>query len=94
MMNRETYIAAMKVQLDELNAKMDSLEESAKEIKQEAHHLYNDEIRKLRNESKLAVAKLDEIKAATAETWQAMTTEMDRLRDAFKHSFHYFKSQV
>ena len=52
MMNRETYIAAMKVQLDELNAKMDSLEESAKEIKQEAHHLYNDEIRKLRNESK------------------------------------------
>lgn len=94
MMNRETYTAAMKVQLDELNAKMDTLEASAKEIRQDARHLYNDEIRKLRKESKIAVAKLEELTTATAETWQTMTAEMERLRDAFKHSFHYFKSQV
>ncbi len=49
---------------------------------------------KLRAQSKVAVAKLDEIKAAGEDSWENMVTEMEKVRDAFKHSFHYFKSQL
>jgi len=52
------------------------------------------EMTKLRHQSKLAVAKLDELKAAGEDGWDAMVAEMEKMRDAFTHSFHYFKSQV
>lgn len=39
-------------------------------------------------------AQLDELKASSEDTWKAMATEMDKVREAFVHSFHYFKSQV
>lgn len=94
MNTRETYIAQMKLQLDELNAKMDTLDAKALEVKQDARHLYQEEMRKLRHQSKLASAKLDQIKVSTEETWEALVAEMDKVRDAFKHAFHYFKSQL
>jgi len=84
----------MKVELDALNAKMRALETQAKEVKDDARHLYQEEMRKMRHESKLARAKLDEIRAASAETWESLVTEMEKVRDAFTHSFHYFKSQL
>jgi hypothetical protein len=34
------------------------------------------------------------MKTASEETWETMVTEMEKVRDAFTHSFHYFKSQV
>ena len=49
---------------------------------------------KVRHESKLAMAKLDEMKVAGEESWDKMVAEMDKIRDAFIHSFHYFKSQI
>ncbi len=94
MSNRDTYIAKMKLQLDELNAKMSQLEAKAKEAKEDARAVYKEEMRKLRHQSKLAVAKLDELKAASEDTWETMVAEMDKVRDAFTHSFHYFKSQL
>jgi predicted nucleic acid-binding Zn-ribbon protein len=94
MSKRETYINKMKLQLDELNEKMITLETKTQEVKQDARHLYQEEMRKLRHQSKVAAVKLDEIKAATEETWEAMVTEMEKVRDAFTHSFNYFKSQL
>ena len=38
--------------------------------------------------------KLIKLGTATEETWGAMVTEMDKVRDAFVHSFSYFKSQL
>lgn len=94
MNTRETYIAQMKLQLDELNAKMNTLDAKAQEVKQDARHLYQEEMRKLRHDSKVATDKFEQIKVATEETWDAMVAEMDKIRDAFKHSFSYFKSQL
>jgi len=88
------YIAKMKSQLDELNVKMNELDSKTKEAKEEAHAAYKAEMAKLHQQSKLAVAKLDELKAAGEDGWDAMVTEMEKMRDAFTHSFHYFKSQV
>ena len=94
MSKRDDYIEKMKLQLDELNAKMSRVELKAKEAKEDARDKYREEMDKLRAQSKIAVAKLDEIKAAGEDTWETMVTEMEKVRDAFKHSVNYFKSQL
>lgn len=94
MSKRDAYIEKMKLQLDELNARMSSVEVKAREAKEDARDKYKEEMGKLREQSKLAVAKLDQLKAAGEDSWEAMVTEMEKVHDAFTHSFHYFKSQL
>lgn len=94
MSKRDAYIEKMKDQLDELNSKMSELEAKAQEAKDDARAKYKEEMKKLSKQSKLAVAKLDEIKSAGEDKWESMVTEMEKVRDAFKHSFNYFKSQL
>jgi len=94
MTKQSIYIEKMKTQLDELNANMNTLDAKAEEAREDARDMYREEMRKLRHQSKLAVAKLDDMKTATEETWETMVSEMEKVRDAFTHSFHYFKSQV
>ena len=48
----------------------------------------------LREQSVHAKAKMEELKAASEDRWDAMVAEMEKVRDAFVHSFSYFKSQV
>ncbi len=91
---KSIYIEKMKTQLDELNDSMNKLDAKTEEAKADARDMYREEMRKLRHQSKLAVAKLDDIKLAGEESWESMVTEMEKVRDAFTHSFHYFKSQV
>jgi len=92
--NKNAYIEAMKTQLDELNANLNKLEARAEEAKGDARQAYFEEMRKLRHQSKLAQAKFDELKAASESAWDSMVAEMDKVRDALVHSFHYFKSQL
>jgi uncharacterized alpha-E superfamily protein len=94
MTSRDDYVAKMKLQLDELNAKMTDLESKATEAKAEAHEKYKEEMKKLRQHSKAAIAKLDELRAAGESSWEKMVAEMEKVRDAFTHSFRYFKSQI
>ncbi|OIQ65449.1 hypothetical protein GALL_529910 [mine drainage metagenome] len=84
----------MKTQLDVLNAHLNKIETKAQEAKGDARDAYFEEMRKLRHQSRLAAAKFDEIKLASEDGWGKMVIEMDKVRDAFTHSFHYFKSQV
>nr|WP_295783995.1 hypothetical protein [Rhodoferax sp.] len=94
-MNKQSiYIEKMKSQLDELNSNMNKLQAKAEEAKEDARDMYKAEMVKLQDQSKLAVAKLGEMKTASEETWETMVTEMEKVRDAFTHSFHYFKSQI
>ena len=58
MTKRAEYTTKMKLQLDELNAKMDLLEAKAKEARQDAREKYKAEMVKLRHQSELAHAKL------------------------------------
>ena len=94
MTTRDVYIEKMKTQLDELNASMATLQASAKEAKEEAKDKYKEEMANLRHQSDLAVSKLNDLKASTEDTWDNMVAEMDKIRDAFVHSFRYFKSQL
>ena len=94
MNTRDAYIEKMKANLDKLNANMNELEAKAKEAREEARDKYQQEMAKMQQQSKLAVAKLDDMKAASVDTWEAMVAEMEKVRDAFVHSFSYFKSQL
>ena len=94
MSKRDLFITKMKLQLDELNLKMSKLEAKAQVAKEDARAKYNEEMGKLHQQSDLAVAKLDELKAAGEDTWETMVKEMEKIRDAFTHSFNYFKSQL
>ena len=94
MSKRDEYTAKIKTQLDDLNAQMDVLSSKAEEAKADAREAYKAEMAKLRHQSKLAVAKYEEMKLAGEDTWDKMVAEMDKISDAFVHSFKYFKSQV
>lgn len=94
MTARSVYIEKMKLQLDELNASMTKLEGNAKVAKAEARAKYQEEMEKLKHQSDLAVAKLEEVKASGEDTWETMVAEMEKVREAFAHSFNYFKSQI
>lgn len=87
MSKRDAYVDKMKAQLDGLNEKMNTLE-----AKGEAREKYQAEMTKLKNQSQVAKSKLDELKSAGEDKWDAVVAEMDKVRDAFVHSFNYFKS--
>src|SRR5450830_1105942 len=87
MTQRTAYIEKMELQLDKLNKKMSGLEATAQEAKEEARQKYKDNMSTLRQQSKAAVAKLDELKAASVDSWETMVTDMEKMHDAFTHSF-------
>lgn len=93
MSNRGAYIEKMKLQLAELNAAMDELEAKAQEAEADARDKYKAETSKLRQQSQLAIDKLDELKAAGEDSRENRVAETGEVRDALIHSFHYVKSQ-
>lgn len=94
MTTRDAYIAKMKLQLDELNLQMGKLELRAQEAREDVRDKYQAEMAKLHDQSEVAKAKLADMQASTESAWDGMVTEMDKIRDAFAHSFSYFKSQL
>jgi len=91
---REAYTAKIKEQIDALNTKMDLLDTKALEAKEDVREAYHAEMLKLRHQSRAAMAKFEEMKSAGEDSWDKMVAEMEKVSDAFKHSFNYFKSQV
>lgn len=94
MTQRDAYVEKLKLQLDGLNQKMNELEVRAQEVKADVRDMYNAEMIKVHHQSALAITRLDEIRIAGENSWEAMVAEMERVRDAFVHSFHYFKSRL
>ena len=94
MSKRDEYIAKMKLQLDELDARMDKLQADAKVLKAEARVKYEEQLTQLQAASKAAKAQLHGVVTSSEDAWENLVAEMEKLRDAFKHSFSYFKSQL
>jgi predicted nucleic acid-binding Zn-ribbon protein len=93
MTKRDEYVKKMKSQLDDMNAQLDKLAAKSESAKKDMQAKYKQEMADLRAQSKKASAKLDELKSAGEDGWDDMVTEMEKIGDAFKHSYNYFKSQ-
>jgi DNA repair exonuclease SbcCD ATPase subunit len=102
---RDAYVAKMKAQLDSLNASIDQLEAKAKAAAADVQDKtkaaaaaasagYTQAVSKLRDQSKLAGAKLDELKAAGEAAWDTQVAQMDKLHGALKDAVAVFKSKV
>lgn len=94
MITRDAYIEKMKTQLDELNVRMERLSNQAAEAQASVRATYDKDMAQLRAQSVHAKAKMEELKAVGEDRWDAMVAEMEKVRDAFVHSFSYFKSQL
>jgi len=62
--------------------------------KEDMRAKYKEEMVLLREKSRLAKGKLQEVKAAGEDKWDSVVTEMEKVRDAVIHSYNYFKSQL
>ena len=93
MTKRDEYVAKMKSQLDDLNTQLDKLAAKSASAKKEMQAKYKQEMADLRAQSSQASAKLDEMKDASEDAWETMVAEVEKVGDALKHSYNYFKSQ-
>lgn len=87
MPQKTEYITKMENQLEKLNLKMTELAAEAQEAKEEAREAYKEKVAKLRQQSKVATAKLEELKTASEDSWGTMVTDMEKMHDSFTHSF-------
>ncbi len=81
------YITKMEHQLEKLNLKMTELAAETKAAKEEAREAYKEKVTKLRQQSKVAAAKLEELKTASEDSWGTMVADMEKMHDSFTHSF-------
>jgi len=91
---RDQYVKKMKQQLDEVNGQITKLEAKVKDANAEARVKYDKQMAELREMSKAAQKKMEEIKSSGEDKWEALVAEGDKLQKAFIHSFNYFKSQL
>jgi predicted nucleic acid-binding Zn-ribbon protein len=91
---REQLIAAMKKELDVMNADLQSIEAGAKELTGQAREAIDENLAALRKQASAANSKIDEMGAAAEDRWEGLTVEAARIKDAFAHSYNYLKSQL
>jgi chromosome segregation ATPase len=94
MSKREEFVEAMKRQLDEMNVQIDELEAKVKAEQEKFGAKYDEQMQNLRASSQAVRKKIDEIRAAGDERWEALVVEGEKIQKALVHSFNYFKSQL
>ena len=91
---RDTYVENMKLELDELNDQISSYETKVTHARQDARDRFAGELARLRGHSRDALAKWDDLQAASEASWHQRVSDMDHMRDAFIHAFHDFRSRL
>lgn len=90
--DRSEFIEKLKSRLDELDAKLDELERKGEQFEGQAAREYENRLHDLRKRRREAKRKLDELRAAGDEQWQALKDEAEHAWKALGNSFNYFKS--
>jgi ATP/maltotriose-dependent transcriptional regulator MalT len=94
MSKRDEFVEAMKRQLDEMNTQIDQLEAKMKAEQEKFGATYDAQMEQLKASSLAVKKKIDEIRAAGDERWEALVVEGEKIQKALIHSFNYFKSQL
>jgi hypothetical protein len=93
MSNKDTYLQAMKIQLEELHAGIDKLEEKTHIAEVMTMTARQREVRALQSQFQKTLAKLEEIKAAGETGWNYLKAEMEKAFDNLAGSLHDFKAR-
>jgi len=94
MSRRHDYVEKIKQQLDEMNAKLDELQAKRSQAGGTAKEEYQEKLATFRERADATRAKLREIRESPEESWEELKAEMEKIREALVHSYHYFKSQL
>ena len=94
MSKRDEVIRKMKAQLDEVNVHLAELEKKAESSQQKLGQKYDEQVAELKASSRTFRKKLDEIKAAGDDKWEALAAETEKVGKALVHSFNSFTSQL
>lgn len=90
---RDAYINSLKSHLDEWNAKIDRLEETAKVAKVEAETEYRDRIAKLRDKRDQLEAKLKDVQVAGEDAWEILKEGVEKAQVELKVAFDEVKAR-
>lgn len=88
MTERETYVENMKLELDQLNDQLSSLETKVQHGPPGERDRHQSDLLKLRTHADDALSKWEELEAASEGSWHQWVSDMDRLRDALIHGLH------
>ncbi|WP_026377083.1 hypothetical protein [Aestuariibacter salexigens] len=94
MSKRDEYAEKLKQTIDELNSKIDELEAKAEHAQNEAKGEINKQIEAVKLQMKPLTDKLDKWKEEGEDKLEGYVKEAKKIRDAFIHSYNYFKSQI
>ena len=94
MSKRDEFVEAMKNQLDEMNAQIGQLETRLAAEREKFGTVYDEQLKQLKASATAARKKIEEIKAAGDERWEALVVEGEKIQKALVHSFNYCKSQL
>lgn len=89
---RKGFIESLKSKLDDLDDRIDTLEQKGKEFQGEARKEYDKRLLDLKEKRLHVDRKLDELRAAGEEKWQGLKIEAEHTWKALGNSFNYFKS--
>lgn len=93
MSNKDTYLQAMKIQLDELHAGIEKLEDRTHIAEIMVMTACQREVHALQSQLQKAFVKLEEIKAAGETRWSYLKAEMQKAFDKLNGSLHDFKAR-
>lgn len=94
MSKRDEFIEKLKQQLDELNADLNNLEAKAAAGREQLGKTYDTQVASLRASAASLRGKIDELRSAGDEKWDALVAEAEKVQKAAVRSFNYFKSQL
>ena len=94
MSKRDEYIEKMRIQLEALNSQLAELESKGAAAQSEFIEKHQEQITQVRGHYQTALAKMEEVKAASEDKWESLVAEGEKVHKAFVHSFNYFKSQL
>jgi len=94
MKTRDEYVKQMKQQLDSLNAHVGDWESKAREATDDAREKYTEQLAQIDKTYQATQDKLEQIKAASGDKWEALVEDTEKVHKAFVHSVNYFKSQL
>jgi uncharacterized protein YukE len=89
---RKGFIDNLKSKLDDLDDRIDALEQKGRAFQGEARKEYDKRLLDLQDKRRQVDRKLDEIRAAGEGKWQALKDEAEHTWKALGNSFNYFKS--